>query len=317
MFGYVWVQVIIAFFLDLVLGDPRWLPHPVVGIGKAILFLEKRLRKDESSPGVQRAAGLFSTLVIVAGTYLAVLTVLRWAEHVWKPAGLVLHTILLYTAIAVRSLNEHVLAVKAGLKTNLTAARHALAQVVGRDTAHLDESEVARAAIETAAENTCDGIIAPMFYAFIGGAPLALAYKAINTLDSMIGYRDERYLHFGLTAAKIDDLANYLPARLTGLLMIAGGYVLGYGWSRGWKTMRRDARKHESPNSGYPEAAMAGILGVRLGGVNCYRGRALTRPLLGEEGGTPAEEHIDYALRLVQITAWIGLGLGAIIRAAV
>jgi len=315
MLDYIWVQLVVAFLLDLGLGDPRWLPHPVVGMGKAITFLEKRLRKEHSSPGIQRAAGLFSTLVLVVGTYLLVLISLRRAAQTWKPAGVALSIILLYTAIAVRSLKEHILAVKAGLKTNLTAARQALSQVVGRDTAHLKESEVVRAAIETAAENTCDGIIAPMFYAFIGGAPLAMAYKAINTLDSMIGYRDERYLHFGFAAAKLDDLANYLPARLTALLMIAGSWVLGYGYLRGWKTMRRDARKHESPNSGYPEAAMAGILGVQLGGESRYRGRACIRPVLGEEGTVPTEAHIDRALKLVKTTAWIGLGLGVITRA--
>lgn len=311
MLGNNCAQVVVAFLLDWWWGDPRWLPHPVVAIGKSISFLENILRREKHPPLVQKLAGALLTAVVVTGTYVLAALLIRWAGQALGPGRFLLSTLLLYTTLATRSLKEHVLAVRAALKEgNLQEARQALSLVVGRDTEKLTESEIARAAIETAAENASDGIVAPLFYAFLGGAPLALAYKAVNTLDSMIGYRNQRYLYFGFAAAKLDDLANYLPARLTALLLAATGASLGLDVARALQTVRRDARKHASPNSGFPEAAMAGLLVVRLGGLNYYQGVPSFHGILGEEGQAPTPAHIDQALAVVQVAAWLALATG-------
>lgn len=303
-----------AFLLDLALGDPRWLPHPVVGIGRVISSLEKRLRRPGAPPGVQRLAGTLLVALVVAGTYLSTALVTSWAAKLWRPIGWLVETVLLYTALAVRSLDEHVRAVERPLAAgDLPVARQALALVVGRDTEQLDPREVARAALETVAENASDGIIAPLFYAFLGGAPLALAYKAVNTLDSMLGYKNERYLHFGWAAARLDDLANYLPARLTALLLVAAGALRNLNARRGLATVRRDARRHESPNSGYPEAALAGLLGIELGGLNYYQGVPSPHALLNAGGAAPAAGDIARARAVVRLAAWLGLGVGILV----
>ena len=313
-----WKQVVWAFLLDLMLGDPSWLPHPVVGLGRAISILERWLWGASAHPMARKLAGASLTVVLVGGTYLVTWGLIALVGGPGRPAGGILSVILLYTALAARSLDDHIRAVHRPLAAgDLIAAHRAVSRVVGRDTEKLDEAEVARAAVETAAENASDGIIAPLLYAFLGGVPLAMAYKAVNTLDSMIGHKSARYLHFGMAAAKLDDLWNYLPARLTAVLLALAGWILGHPWARTGRAILRDARKHPSPNAGYPESAMAGLLGVRLGGTNFYQGSPSGRPHLWEEGTTPRSTHIQEAAAVVRLVAWLGLGVGALLSAAV
>lgn len=281
-----------AVLIDLLLGDPRWLPHPVVLIGRMITILEHRLRRLFSN---ERAGGALLLAITVAATYGIASGVETVAHAINSTFGHVVSTILAWTTIAARSLHResgHVAA--AILRGDLSAARQALAMIVGRDTAHLEEREIWRGAVETVSENSSDGVIAPLFFLAVGGVPLALAYKAVNTLDSMVGYRNERYLHFGWASARFDDLCNFIPARITGLLMVLVAPLTGLSAGGAWRIMIRDSRNHASPNSGVPEAAAAGALGVQLGGVNRYFGREVAKPTIGD------------ALRPLDHDAWRG-----------
>jgi adenosylcobinamide-phosphate synthase len=275
------LQVIItAVILDLLIGDPRWFPHPVIYMGRLIVYLEKILR---SLVGDERLGGVLLLVTTVGITCAVAVAFLKGAYAVRQYLGFAVAVLLSWSCIAARSLHlESRLVAAALVRGDLAEARRYLSFVVGRDTADLDEPEVWRATVETVAENTSDGVIAPLLCLILGGPVLALAYKAVNTLDSMVGYRTERYLRFGRAAALFDDLANFIPARLTGLLMVAGAPLVGLSGSSSWRIMRRDGRNHSSPNSGIPEAAAAGALGVRLGGTNVYSGIPVVKPTIGD-----------------------------------
>lgn len=270
-----------AILIDLLLGDPRWLPHPVVIIGKLITFLERWLRFLLRN---ERAGGVLLLIITVSATYGIAYAAEKVVYGVNVYAGYLLSGLLAWTTIAGRSLHrESGLVAAALIRGDLPGARRALAMIVGRDTENLEELDIWRGAVETVAENSSDGVIAPLFYLALGGAPLALAYKAVNTLDSMAGYRNERYLRFGWASARFDDLCNFIPARITGLLMVAAAALSGLSAAGAWRIMRRDGRNHSSPNSGVPEAAAAGALGVQLGGVNRYFGREVVKPTIGDD----------------------------------
>jgi adenosylcobinamide-phosphate synthase len=196
---------------------------------------------------------------------------------------------------------------------DLNKARTSLSRIVGRDTANLDEREIVRATVETVAENIVDGIISPLFYALLGGAPLAMAYKAVNTLDSMVGYKNKRYIHFGRAAAKIDDAANYIPARLSVVFLVMAGWVSGHDPVKTWNIAIRDGRKNASPNSGIPEAAVAGALGVRLGGLNCYDSIAVQKPYIGDDSNHLNKLHIKEAIKIAYITSALFVITGAVL----
>lgn len=269
-----------AVFLDLVLGDPRALPHPVVGIGRLISFLEPRLRRIFAD---ERRAGCALLITTVGIAYGIAALLLHAAFAVSADAGTVAAVYLGWVSLAARSLHaESGKVAKALERGDLPGARLALSYIVGRETEQLEEGEIVRGAVETVAENTGDGVIAPLFYLMLGGPALAIAYKAVNTLDSMVGYKNERYLNFGWASARFDDLANYLPARLTALLMVAAAPVCALSGKNAWRIMRRDGRNHSSPNSGFPEAAAAGALRVRLGGANRYFGKVVEKPSIGD-----------------------------------
>lgn len=280
-----------AIAVDLTVGDPRRLTHPVVLMGRLISALEARL--NHGSARARRRGGLATVLVTVLGTFVGVWLVCRGlgAIHPWL--GLAAELWLISTAVAIKGLGDAGRAVAAPLKQgDLPAARKALSMVVGRDTQTLDEAGIARGAVETVAENTSDGITAPLLFALVGGAPLALAYKAVNTLDSMIGYRTPRYADFGFAAAKLDDATNWLPARLTAMCFCLE--------DRGaWRNTRKDAPRHASPNAGWPEAAMAHRLGVALGGASRYQGVMTHSATLGEPRETLNAGHIDRAIALM------------------
>ncbi|MHB9144576.1 MAG: adenosylcobinamide-phosphate synthase CbiB [Symbiobacteriia bacterium] len=297
-----WWQLPAAVALDLLVGDPPWLPHPVVIIGRAVSLLERRLRPLAVTPRRARMAGIVLTLTTVAGTYGVTWGLLALAGRIAPWLGTALETWLLATALAARGLDEAAGRVSRALRGgDLPAARQFLSHLVGRDTDRLDAREVARGVVESVAENTSDGVVAPLLFGLLGGAPLALAYKAVNTLDSMVGYKDERYLHLGWASARLDDLANLIPARLSGLLLVLAAGLSGHDWRRAWLAMWRDAPVHPSPNGGYPEGAVAGALGIRLGGLNYYHGKPEYRAVLGADGAPCTPASIPGAVRLMYL----------------
>jgi len=299
----------LAYLLDWIAGDPEWFPHPVRLIGKGVASGERFLRSPVQTPTVELAAGGVLTFAIATVAYVATANSISWMRRRHRVLGMVSETLLAWTCLASRSLHDEASAVVAALEADdIVLARQKLARIVGRDTWHLDAQEISRAVIETIAESCSDGVIAPMFYLAIGGVPLAMAYKAINTLDSMIGHADERYFYFGKTAARLDDVMNFLPARLTAL-GITGAAALSTGLSSATAldTWFRDGMKHKSPNAGQPESAMAGALRVRLGGENFYQGQSAVAPFLGESFSRPSTKEAKQAIRIVAVVSVLGV----------
>lgn len=303
----------IGFALDALFGDPLWMPHPVVAMGKAISLLEKGLRRlFPAGKRGQLAAGAVLAAVLPLLAFGFGFGLVRLAGLLHPLLGLAVEGFLCYQLLAAKALKQAGMLVYRALAAgDLAAARAAVGRVVGRDTGALSEGEVIRATVETVAENTSDGVVAPMLFFALGGAPLAMAYKAVNTMDSMVGYKNERYLYFGRAAARLDDAANYIPARLTALLMLAacGG---GQRAARARAVWRRDRRNHQSPNAGHPEAACAGALGVQLGGGASYFGQRVEKPTLGEALRPLAAQDIPAACALMGRTALLCLGLCAL-----
>lgn len=281
-----WQIILSAFILDLVLGDPRWFPHPVILIGRLITSVEKDFRKFMKGRTSKLLAGGVLALIVPLTAFSVVYWLIFAAKTVSLWTGWLSAAFLGYTTIAVKSLYEEPLKVTSLLAAgDINGARKELSYLVGRDTHDLDEKGIVRALVETVAENTSDGVIAPLFYLAIGGPPLAMAYKAVNTLDSMVGYKSERYLYFGRASARLDDVVNYIPARLTAILIVFAAFVSRKNWKGALRIMLRDRRNHPSPNSGYPESAMAGAIGRRLGGLSYYGGVASNKPFIGDEHG--------------------------------
>jgi len=308
-------QILIAVALDLVLGDPRWLPHPVRGIGGLASRLEAVSRRWL---GGTRTAGAFAALAIyaVAGgvTWIAI----RASGDLDPLAGDVVSIVVIYTTIAAHDLAAHSMAVFRSLATgNLAEARRRVGAIVGRAPDRLDEAGVARATVESVAESTVDGVTAPLMVAVIAGPVGAIVYRAINTLDSMFGHQDERYCRFGWAAARIDDLANFLPARCTAPLVCVAAFLLRLRPAASLRMLLRDGRKHASPNAGWTEAAMAGALGVQLGGVNYYDGQPLEKPTLGEAIVPLCAAHIRTANAVMFVTVGLFVAISLGLRAAV
>jgi adenosylcobinamide-phosphate synthase len=303
--------LLLALALDAVFGDPAWLwhrlPHPVAVIGRAIGWLEDRWLDPAAPSVVQARWGRAASLAVIGATTVVALAV--QAICVRLPLGWLWLAALMSTLIAARGLYGHVAAVACGLEQGLAKGRRAVAHIVGRDPASLDARGVARAAIESTAENFADGVIAPLFWGALLGLPGIAAYKAINTLDSMIGHRSPRHLHFGRFAARLDDLANWLPARLAAFLILAASLCLpGTTPAAGWEALRRDAPRHRSPNAGWPEAAIAGCLGLRLAGPRRYAGEMVDDAWMGEGRTAATPDDIRGALTiLVAATSIAGL----------
>ncbi len=311
-------ELLVAAVVDALIGDPHWLPHPVRVIGACIAWIDHRIRSLCRSAISLRLAGICLAVGLPTATFLCASFIIGEAEQLAGWLGSALSIILASMTLAVRDLWDHVRAVDGPLHAeDLSDARRAVAMMVGRDTDGLSQSEVARATVETVAESSADGVIAPLVYLAIGGAPLALAYKAINTLDSMIAHRDIRYADFGWASARLDDLANWIPARLAAMALLLGaGLMTGRlePVCRGWRVFRRDGGKHPSPNSGRPEAAMAGLLGVRLGGTNFYDGIPQDRPILGSEGRRVEPGDIMSAAKVMVMASMLGVLLAAGVR---
>jgi adenosylcobinamide-phosphate synthase len=289
----------LAYALDWLIGDPEWAPHPVRWMGRLIRGGENFLRRFIHGPRAEFIGGMSLSLLAVGVFGLGGWLLLEWLSGRNKTLAFVVALYLAITTLATRSLLDEARAVRRLLlNSDLPAARRQVARIVGRDTQALDEPEVTRAVIETLAESASDGVVAPLFYLAIGGVPAALAYKAVNTLDSMIGRRDKRYEFFGKFAARLDDAANFIPARLTALLLVLTGWALRLDWRGAWRVLWRDGAKHKSPNAGRPEAAMAGALCVRLGGKNYYDGEPHYGPHLGDAKRPLDDRALRNALRL-------------------
>jgi len=276
------ITLISAYLLDIILGDPQRFPHPVRLIGRFIVFLENLFWRANSSPLSQKISGILLALIVVGSTFMATTFLIYWAGYFSQAASFILSIFMGYFTLATRDLHVETRRVLKALEAgNLARARQELSFLVGRDTAHLSEPEVIRALVETIAENLSDGVIAPLFYLGLGGPPWAMTYKAINTLDSMVGYKKERFRHMGWASARLDDAANFIPARLSGGLVVISAFLLGKPWRDSLEILRRDRRQHQSPNSAWPEAATAGALGVQLGGLNYYGGQPSPKPFIG------------------------------------
>jgi adenosylcobinamide-phosphate synthase len=296
-----------AYLFDWIAGDPEWLPHPVRLIGRGIEEGERVLRRPGQTPAVELAAGGVLTFGMVVAAYLGTAKTIAWLNERDRRLGFVVETLLAWTCLASRSLHDEASTVVTALKEqDIVLARQRLARIVGRDTQTLNEEEISRAVIETVAESCSDGVIAPLFYMAIGGVPLAMSYKAVNTLDSMIGHADGRYFYFGKIAARLDDVANFLPSRLTALGITAAALVEDANPATAFETWRRDGAKHKSPNAGQPESAMAGALQVRLGGESHYAGEPLASPLIGERFARPTAQKATQAIRMVAVVSIIG-----------
>lgn len=303
----VWYILPVAFILDLILGDPGFLPHPIRWMGKAITRLEPIFRRLPVS--LSCSGALFSlTLILCAwGLTLALLTT---AKSIHPLFSVGLEILLIYYSISARSLEKAARNVYDALTlNNLDNAKKKLALIVGRDVEDLSETGVTGAAVETVAENLVDGVISPLFFAAIGGAPLAMAYKMVNTLDSMVGYKNEKYINFGKVAAGIDDIANYIPARISVAVISFAAQILSGNGSRAFKTAVNEGANHSSPNAGYPEAAFAGTLGVKLGGPNTYFGRLVPKPYIGIQFGPADTNHIKKACDLMVLSSLLWLSL--------
>ncbi len=304
-------QVLAASYLfDWIAGDPEWFPHPVRLIASGAEKCERMLRRPGDSRSIELIAGGLLTVGLVSAAYFVTARTTEWLSRCGRVSGFVGETLLAWTCLASRSLHDESSAVVAALEAgDIALARRRLARIVGRDTEELDAEEISRAVIETVAESCSDGVIAPLFYLAMGGVPLAMAYKAVNTLDSMIGHTDERYFYFGKVAARLDDGANLLPSRLTavGIVMVAAIFQ-STNVRSAMKTWLRDGGRHRSPNAGQPESAMAGALQVRLGGENFYSGELIPVPVMGEE--FPQAEMQD-ARQAIRIAATVSI-LGAV-----
>lgn len=313
------LAVLLGFCVDLILGDPRWMPHPVVYMGKAITRLERLLRR--LLPDTPRAlfwGGVVLAVVLPLGTLAFSASVIWLAGRIHPALGFAVQVLWCWQALAVKDLRVETMHVYEPLcKGDLLAARKAVSRVVGRDTQSLTSEGVTKAAVETIAENFSDGVIAPMLYLLIGGAPLGLAYKAINTMDSMLGYKNEKYLYFGRIPAKLDDAANYLPSRLAGLLWCAAAALTGNSAKGAWHIWRRDRRNHASPNSAQTESACAGALGVQLAGPAYYFGEYYPKPTIGDALRPIEPEDIRRANKMMYAESLLALLLGLAIRGVI
>ena len=284
----------LAVALDMLLGDPLWLPHPVRWMGRSIAWLEPRFRR---LPLRQTLAGALMATLLVVSVWIICLLLVGIATAIHPAAGILVQAVMIYVCISARSLAD---------------AAMAVGQALGREVDRLDERGVTRAAVETVAENLVDGVVSPLFFAALGGAPLAMTYKMVNTLDSMVGYKNDRYLRFGRFAARMDDVANFIPARLAvPIIALAAQLLTGRG-RPAIDTAWRDGRAHASPNAGYPEAAFAGALGLWMGGPNHYHNRLVAKPVIGSGFADARPVHIRQARRLMLTTSLLVFMVAAV-----
>ena len=311
--------LLIGFVIDLLVGDPHWIVHPVVLIGRLISGTEKRVRRifPKTVHGENVAGGVLWVIVTAVST--AVPLGILWICHLMSPwLRLVVESLMCWQILATKSLRDESMKVYDALETgDIEKSRYAVSMIVGRDTAELSDAAVTRAAVETVAENTSDGIVAPMLFLALGGAPLGFFYKAVNTMDSMLGYVEPPYKNIGLVPAKMDDVVNFLPARISAFLMLAAGGIMGMDLKNGWKIFRRDRFNHASPNSAQTESVCAGLMGLRLAGDAWYHGVLHKKKFIGDPLREIQHQDIPGSCRLLYVTAALTLFLCAGVKALI
>lgn len=313
------VALVMGYILDLIFGDPYWMPHPVRFIGNLISILEKVIRRF--MPKTKRGeyiGGIIFTVMVVSISMVIPLVIILMAKSINTYLALTVETFMCYQILATKSLKVESMNVYDELaKNDLPSARKAVSMIVGRDTKDLTFSGVAKAAVETVAENTSDGIIAPMIFIAIGGAPMGFFYKAINTMDSMVGYKNEKYMNFGRFAAKLDDVVNYLPARISAYQMILSSFFLRYDYKNAFKIYKRDRYNHASPNSAQTESVCAGALDVQLAGNAYYFGKLYEKPTIGDDIREINYDDIKKANRLLYCTSFISIVIISVIKISI
>ncbi len=312
------ISLTLGYILDLFLGDPQGWPHPVRLIGNSIKNLENVLRKKCKTSQDERRAGFILWIVIVFGSFLIPWIILAVAARISIHFTIITESVMCYYLLATKCLKDESMKVYHKLKDNdLSGARKFLSYIVGRDTKNLDDKSIIRAAIETVAENTSDGVIAPLIFILIGGAPLGFMYKAINTLDSMVGYKNEKYINIGRFSAKADDFANYIPARISSYIMILASMILKLDFRNAYKIYKRDRYNHLSPNSAHTESVCAGALGIRLAGGSYYNNVYVEKPTIGDEIKEVSLEDIKTANNLMYTTSILCLVLGIAFKSVI
>lgn len=297
------LSIYIGYTIDLIIGDPYSFPHPVIYIGKLIKSVENIIRKIFQDEKYLKLAGFILWFITVGITYLITYLIIRISKFS-NITFLIANSFIIYTTLATKCLKDEAVKIYNVLKSgDIQESRKQLSYIVGRDTSNLNEAEIIRATVETVAENTVDGIISPMFYAFIGGAPLAMAYKAVNTLDSMVGYKNDKYINLGFASAKIDDIANYIPARVCVIFMTLASFILRFDYKKCFKIAIRDRKNHKSPNCAYSEGAVAGSLGIQLGGTNVYFGKAVYKPTIGDKDREIEIEDIKKTNKIMYVSS--------------
>jgi len=305
------ISLIIGYILDLIVGDPQGSPHPIRLIGNMISKVEKKLRTKCNNKNDEKRAGMILWLIVVFTTFIIPYIILFVAAEINIILAIVLESIMCYYILATKSLKDESMKVYYALKNNnIIDARKYLSYIVGRDTGNLNETSIAKGAVETVAENASDGVIAPMIFMLIGGAPFGFMYKAINTLDSMVGYKNEKYINMGRFSAIADDVANYIPSRVAAYLMIAASFLLKMDYKHAYKIYKRDRYNHLSPNSAQTESVCAGALNISLGGGNYYGGVLISKPTIGDDIRPIVTADIKMANKLMYATSVICLILG-------
>ena len=303
------IILIPAFILDIIFKDPKNMPHPVVFMGKLINYLDNSFRKIFKKDKISELImGFLIVLIVTSLSFLIPFIILKICYNVSFILGIAVEIFLCFQILALGSLKEAgMLVYRELLLSNKAMAGKYLSYIITRDTSSMSEEDMVKATVETVSENTSDGVIAPLFYMVIGGASLGMLYKAVNTLDSMMGYKTTKYLYVGKISAKLDDIFNIIPARITGYLFVASSFIAGLNYKLSYKILRRDSRKHTSPNSGYPESAVAGALGIRLGGNAIYFGKVEEKAYIGDNIKSPEKDDIPTTCMLMYITSILGL----------
>ncbi len=308
------ISLIVGYILDLIIGDPHGFFHPIKLIGNMISSIEKKLRTRCKNKDEERRAGAILWIVVVGASFVVPYLLLELVSNINLILAIILESVMCYYILATKSLRDESMKVYKALKeNNIVEARKYLSYIVGRDTENLNESSVAKGAVETVAENTSDGVIAPIIFILIGGAPLGFMYKAINTLDSMVGYKNEKYIDFGRFSAIADDVANYIPSRISAYLMIIASMIIGMDYKNAYKIYKRDRYNHLSPNSAQTESVCAGALNISLGGGNYYGGVLVSKPTIGDNDRYIETEDIKRANNLMYVTSFICMTLGVLI----
>jgi adenosylcobinamide-phosphate synthase len=303
------INIGIAVLLDFLIGDPYWFPHPIIYIGKLIKFLENYFRKQCKSEKMLKLSGGIIVIIVMGVSFFIPYFILYITRDLFWIHN-ILNIIIIWTTLAARCLHKEGIKIYDSLKNgDLQDARLKLSYIVGRETEGLTQKEIIRADVETIAENTADGVIAPLLFAMIGGAPLAMLYKGVNTMDSMLGYMNEKYKHIGFFPAITDDVFNYIPARITGILICIAAPIVRGNIFQSFKIMVRDRKNHKSPNCGYPEAAAAGALRIQIGGTNTYFGEKVIKPTIGDLINEISMEHIKYTIILMYLAEIISVAI--------